>query len=109
MSENKNNTQLKYNCNHPASDFIDNSKGPIYMKEENFVEYTRRNEKPNNQTGSWNNVTPYSSNAGNYTNTQYSSRNKKKKSSSAVFWIIFIFYFLPLIFEALSELFEELN
>ena len=44
----------KYRCNHPESDFEDNSKGPIEMKKENFVEYTHRNETANYRYDIWN-------------------------------------------------------
>ena len=103
-----NSIQLKYKCNHPTSDFIDNSKGPIYMKEENFVEYTRRNEKPSYQTENWNKGAAYSSNGGINTNRTYNSSKRKKKSSSAVFWVIFLIYFLPIIIEMLTEFFDNL-
>lgn len=97
MSNNNNKIQLKYKCNHPESDFIDNSKGPIEMKKENFIEYTRRNETSNYQNETWNSSTSYSSNKTNYSNNKhynsYSTNNKK--SSGGIFWIIILIWFLP--------------
>lgn len=44
----------KYRCNHPESDFVSNSKGPIEIKQDrNFVEYTHRNETANYRYDVW--------------------------------------------------------
>lgn len=117
----------KYQCNHPESDFTNNSTGPIEMKKDNFVEYTHRNEKERLEQMRKDSLTSinyasnkFESNSGfassnyqtqrpSYTasyNTQRNHYNKTKKKTSVIpIIIIILLYFLPVIFEILEDLF----
>lgn len=107
----------KYSCNHPESDFVDNSTDPIEMKRENFTEYTKRNETSNIQYDVWsgsNNTARLYRNNGEYSSrTQYSgnSQNSTKKSSGGltVFIIIFIIYGLPMLLGLLFQILEDFS
>lgn len=116
----------KYRCNHPESDFVSNSKGPIeIIGEKNFVEYTRRNETSNYQYDVWNR--PSSSaitseygvdsyqNATRTTTNRYSTvrnpynKTTKKKNNSSVLWIILFIYFgLPIIFSIFGAILDAM-
>ena len=104
----------KYRCNHPESDFVSNSKGPIeIVQDKNFVEYTRRNETANYRYDVWNrpstsatfNKSTYSNT--NTTGTSYNRSSSKKKSNGSIIWILIIIYVvLPFIFSKLGEIFD---
>lgn len=110
----------KYRCNHPESDFVNNSNGPIEMKKEDFVEYTHRNETYNVQYDVWSNRNNSTSLNSKYSNNNansasYSSRtsyntSKSTKKPGTVVWFILIFWVLPIIlsfFSAIIEIIEE--
>jgi len=107
----------KYSCNHPESDFANNSDGPIEMKRENFTEYTHRNETANMQYDVWgnsNNTVRLYKNDGEYSsnpqyNKGYSSNNIKKSSNGlSVFIIILLIYGLPMLLGVLFQILEDL-
>lgn len=91
-----NNLNLKYNCNHPQSAFgEETSSNPIEMKKENFIEYTRRNEKDTYKDDYWAGSTvdgyaggfkeTYSTqnyNSQNYNSQNYSSQNKYSSTNN---------------------------
>ena len=107
----------KYSCNHPESDFVDNSTEPIEMKKENFTEYTHRNETSNMQYDVWsgaNNTTRLNRNDGYYDektnyNNGYSNKSTKKSNTGlSVFVILFIIYGLPMLLSLLFQILDEL-
>ena len=114
----------KYRCNHPESDFVNNSKGPIELKREKYVEYTHRNEIANYQYDVWSQEnaaarrnswydgsnTSTNSYGSNYKESGLSSsryQNKKKKNSSMGLWIFLALWFgLPLLISFLTAIFS---
>lgn len=121
----------EYRCNHPESDFENDSGGPIEMKKERgFVEYTHRNENSNQRYDVWtgsanynryqNNVNSnynrYQSSA--YTNSLYSGTNyntqrynKPKKNGDLIvaFVVIFLFFGLPMLLSFIGAIAEALD
>ena len=107
----------KYSCNHPESDFANNSDGPIEMKKENFTEYTHRNETSNMQYDVWsgaNNTTKFNINNDdyngktNYSNGYSNKSTKKSNTGLSVFVILFIIYGLPMLLSLLFQILDEL-
>lgn len=125
MNMSGNYVEDKYRCNHPESDFVSNSKGPIeIIQDKNFVDYTRRNETTNYRYDVWNkpstsatvnnptvnnstnsystyNKSTYSNT--NTTGTSYNRNSSKKNSNRSVIWILIIIYIvLPIVFSIFS-------
>lgn len=87
-SDNEYYNKLKYRCNHPESDFTQNTN-PIEMKKEDFVEYTKRNEVNKSENNTWGQTSIYVNNSkytspnssvtrsttNNYNRTNYSTSN----------------------------------
>lgn len=97
----------KYSCNHPESDFVTNSEGPIEMKKDNFVEYTHRNESTNLQYDVWGNS---DSTARLYKDAEKyspkSSTNKKANGSLSAVIILILIYGIPVLLGILAEIFD---
>lgn len=136
MNMSGNYVEDKYRCNHPESDFVSNSKGPIeIVQDKNFVEYTRRNETANYRYDVWNrpstsatfnsnstSTNPYSSytkptysninttgTTGNYSSSNSYNKNTTKKSNGSIVWIILFIYFgIPIIFSILGAILDAI-
>lgn len=93
-----------YRCNHPESDFEDNSEGPIQLKREGFVEYTHRNEVSNQRYDVWNR-----SGYSNTSKTNAYSTSNTTKSSIVPTLVVLAIIFLPFIFSILGTIIEVIN
>lgn len=100
MSNDKYYAEDKYRCNHPESDFEKTSTNPIEMKQENFIEYTRRNETANYRYDVWGKSesieTRAPQNRNIYTNTNNNNTQRKnvqqqKKSGCRLYLCLHIY------------------